>query len=92
MKRFSIWLSAATVVLTAWTVQLACDNTPHPVHADNGVWIKCPSGGFCERSHERCGKKGDACDENSCCEVGDDGRAFGSKRRPMRGFAVDAGQ
>lgn len=62
---------------------VGCSNEPHPVHADNGVWIRCASGGFCERSRTVCGQVNHACGPNDCCEFEDDGRVFRLKKRPQ---------
>jgi len=64
---------------------LACNQTPTPI-GPSTPWIsvKCPQGGYCDARSEVCGVKGHACDENSCCFIGDNGRAYGtSKGRPQ---------
>lgn len=50
----------------------------------------CP-GGCCTLS-EQCGGVWPNCPKGWCCGDEDNGRVYGSKRRRMTGFAVDAGQ
>lgn len=72
MKKMILFVLVAVSACGSW-------NKPHPVNPNNGVWIKCEYGGWCERSHEVCGVKGHACNEKECCEVGDNGFVFSER-------------
>lgn len=74
-----IVLAAATIL--ALGALPACSNPPHPVGPNSPTSVKCTGGGYCSGRGWVCGQKGHACNENECCDVGDDGRAYGTKRK-----------
>jgi hypothetical protein len=51
-----------------------------PIPKDSPLAIQCGNGGWCDRRTERCKPPTSDRPDGYCEFVGDDGRAFGSKR------------
>jgi hypothetical protein len=73
-----------TLIAFGVVPNVGCVQSITPLVDKNGeptaIGLKCPSGIVCDRRSEVCGEKGRACDEMSCCFVGDNGRAYGSHK------------
>lgn len=64
---------------------LACaGNQAPPVVPGSPLWVACADGGYCDARDSVCGVKGYACGEDDCCFTGDNGRAYGGKRKKSK--------
>lgn len=59
----------------------SCAQPMTPITKDSPLALQCGNGGFCDRRYEAChGPTGDW-PNGYCVTIGDDGRAFGSRKR-----------